>query len=143
MKQSPDQLDLLTTADRQRQHPRVEWQLRSEVAGHLRKARAQCLVIDNAAAQLGAAEDQILLDRQQFNELEVLVDERDAGLLGIRRRAQNDVLAQDVDIARVESDRPTSIFTRVDLPAPFSPTMPTISPGKMENETSSLARRLP
>ena len=107
MKKCPDQLDLLTAADRERRHPGVELQPCAQVLGDVFEARPHFLEIENAVAQLRAAEDQVLLDRQRVDKLEVLMDKRDAGLFGIRRRAHRDTFAGDVNIAGIRSDHPT------------------------------------
>ena len=141
VKQRPDQFDLLTAADRQRRDAGVERNVRAKVFRYARKLGAQLLEAQNAVTQFRAAENQVLLDRQILNEVEVLMDERDAGLLRVGGRVQRDRSSRRSRFRRNPAPaRPPSILTRVDLPAPFSPTMPTISPGKIENETSSLAR---
>ena len=66
--------------------------------------------------------------RQVGEERRLLVDDRDAGVLGVGRAVQADRLAVDQQLAGVRRCTPARILTSVDLPAPFSPTSACASP---------------
>jgi hypothetical protein len=79
-------LDLLASADRQRRHAGVVLQSGAEVPRHAVELRPQRLEIQNPAAQFRPAKNQILFYRERFDQFEVLMNERNAGLLGVGRR---------------------------------------------------------
>ena len=76
------------------------------------------------------AQEHVLDGIEVRRQRQILVDDLDPELGGLRRTGQLDRLALEVDLARSRVRRlPESALTMVDLPAPLSPIRATTSPG--------------
>ena len=102
-----------------------------------RRSRLQ----QTAAARL-AADEHVGRDVEILEQVELLVDEGDAGLAGLLHR-QRRVLARRRSRSTQTTARrtPPRIFISVDLPAPFSPIRPSTSPGASDEARRRRARR--
>ena len=110
-------------AEQLHQPPRIARHLRPR---HAAKRRAA-----------GAAEHEILGDRQVGEGDRLLVDQRDAELLRDDRSRDLDRLAVEREASpRVGRCTPARILAKVDLPAPFSPSSAWISPRLRSRSTS-------
>ena len=105
-------------------HPRLV-----ELARDLTRARRDLL----------AAEEEVGDDVEVVAEGEVLVDGGDPERGGVLGPGDRDLLAAEADAAGVGEWIPAIVFTRVDLPAPLSPTRPTTSPAWTAKSTRSRA----
>jgi hypothetical protein len=96
--------------------------------------------IEELQAQHAAAREPgkkyIFGDREVREYVQLLVDQRHAAVDGIGRVEGQVPEAVQREGARVGLGTPARMFTRVDLPAPFSPTTPSTSPAESVNDTS-------
>ena len=84
-------------------------------------------------------ERDILQHAERIEQRELLEHHRNAKRAGASRAIDNDNRSIDCNRPRVGRVTPYTIFINVLLPAPFSPSSATISPGITSNETASLA----
>ena len=84
-----------------------------------------------------AAEEQVRGHVEVVGERKVLEHRLDAGVAGLERIGEVDLLALEEDLPAVGFSTPVICRTKVDLPAPLSPTTATCSPG------DSVKSRLP
>ena len=87
------------------------------------------------------ADEHVLGRRQRGRERQLLRHDLDPALTAFTGEEWASTLPCPEELARRRAGRcPPTIFISVDLPAPFSPTSPRISPRRTSNETSSSAR---
>ena len=89
------------------------------------------------------AQHHVLRDGERRDEEEVLVDHADAERQRVLGAAEPHRTAVDANLPGVGPHQAGETFMSVDLPAPFSPTMATRSPGATRSEASSLATTPP
>src|SRR5579883_1474516 len=85
------------------------------------------------------AEEQVFVHPELGDEVELLVDRADPGVLGLARRPDVYLPALEEDHPPVGPVDPDRILIRVDLPAPFSPTSTWTSPARRSKSTSRSA----
>ena len=91
-----------------------------------------------------AAEAEVLLDRQLGEDVAVLRHERDAHARdGLGRLAGDGLAVRAGSRPAVGLSVPAMVSSVVDLPAPFGPTMQTISPASTRTETPRTAGTRP
>ena len=133
-------LDQLLIADAQLAHwlPRrdVAFQLNEQFGGG---ALHRPVVEQAEPSAFLAAQEDVGGRGQVLDQVQLLVDDADAGGLGVARAGEADRLAAQQQLPlEVGDDAGQDLHQRA-LPAPFSPTMACSSPGSMSNETSSRA----
>ena len=89
------------------------------------------------------AEEEVADDIEVVAQREVLVDGRDAQVLGVVGARDLDGAALPLDDALSAGPTPAITLTRVDLPAPLSPTRATTSPAWISSSTSVRAWTAP
>jgi hypothetical protein len=88
-------------------------------------------------------EGDVLGDRQRLEQGEVLEDHADPERAGGAGAGQRHLLAAPQDAAGIGLQQAVQSFTRVDLPAPFSPSRACTSPGATVRSTWSFATSAP
>ena len=113
-------LDELTLRDGKTSHYYVRIDVGPEIAYCLTRAFVHCAIVDDHALGQLPAEIHILGDREIGRKKDFLVNQDDAAPRRVDRSRQRHGFAVD---PRVACKWPASSFMRVDLPAPFSPTI--------------------
>ena len=123
-------LDELLLADAEVPDLRRGVEVQPDLLEHLGRLLDRRVPIDRDSVLDLVAEEDVLINRELGNEGELLVDDRDAGLLAVRDAPELLDLAAEDDVARIVTVRVNAAqhLHEVDLPAPFSPTRPWISP---------------
>ena len=97
--------------------------------------------VDHPEPTRFAAEGDVLRDREVRQQVDLLVDRADAGLLRLVRRAEPDRPSRRAAARpRTAASAPVIALIRVDLPAPFSPMSECTSPGNSRKSTPSSDR---
>ena len=123
---------------------RIDVDAEARRAARARRATMRAPVDDAEPRRRLLAEKDVLGDGEVGHDAQLLMHHADAGGQRIARRAEVHLAARRSSCGRRYSRcTPAMIFISVDLPAPFSPTRPWISPARSAKSTSRSAATPP